>query len=156
MALGLKSLEVEAGDRVALPDVQPNRMGGRTLAVTRLGAVLVPLNTRPRSVDIAHMLQDLGSVALITQHRAESFGLYRYCTGGFIEDVCPNLQHIVVAAPEEALENPSSLGLMLTRRVRRAAAGLSRQRMSMPWPISFTPPAPPDVCASHAAPPQSQ
>ncbi len=42
-------------------------------AVTRLGAVLVPLNIRLRSVDISHMLRDSGSVALITQHSAEGF-----------------------------------------------------------------------------------
>ena len=106
MALGLKSLGVEAGDRVALWMSNRIEWVVAQFAVTRLGAVLVPLNTRLRSVDIAHMLQDSGSVALITQHRAESFDYVDIVREVLAEDVCPNLQHIVVAAPEEALENP--------------------------------------------------
>ena len=100
MALGLKSLGVEAGDRVALWMSNRIEWVVAQFAVTRLGAVLVSTQRRH-----AHMLQE-PSVALITQHRAESFDYIDIVRKVLAEDVCPNLQHIVVAAPEEALENP--------------------------------------------------
>jgi len=106
MARGLMALGVAAGDRVALWMSNRIEWVVAQFAVTRLGAVLVPLNTRLRSVDIAHMLRDSGSVALITQHRADGFDYIDIVREVLAEKACPELQHIVVAAAEGELEAP--------------------------------------------------
>ena len=106
LARGLMALGVEPGDRVAL--WMSNRVEWiiAQFAVTRLGGVLVPLNTRLRSVDIAHMLRDSGSVALITQHRADGFAYIDVISEVLAEGDCPALRHVVVAAADVELEPP--------------------------------------------------
>jgi fatty-acyl-CoA synthase len=105
IARGLIALGVRSGDRVAL--WMSNRIEWiiAQFAVTRLGAVLVPLNTRLRSVDISHMLRDSGSVALITQHSAEGFNYIDVVREVLKEGGCPDLKRVIVAAPEGELES---------------------------------------------------
>jgi acyl-CoA synthetase (AMP-forming)/AMP-acid ligase II len=105
-ARGLMTLGVQAGDRVAL--WMSNRVEWiiAQFAVTRLGAVLVPLNTRLRSVDITHMLRDSGSVVLITQHHAEGFSYLDIVREVIADGQCTALSHVVVAAPDDDLETP--------------------------------------------------
>ena len=105
MARGLIALEVRSGNRVAL--WMSNRIEWiiAQFAVTRLGAVLVPLNTRLRSVDISHMLRDSGSVALITQHSADGFNYIDVVREVLKEGGCPSLKRVIVAAPKDALES---------------------------------------------------
>ncbi len=98
LARGLIALGVSPGDRVAL--WMSNRIEWiiAQFAVTRLGGVLVPLNTRLRSVDISHMLRDSGSVVLITQHHADGFSYIDVIQEVIAEGGCPALKHVVVAA----------------------------------------------------------
>lgn len=106
MARGLMSIGVEPGDRVALWMSNRIEWVVAQFAVTRLGGVLVPLNTRLRSVDIAHMLRDSGSVALITQRRADGFDYIDIVKDVLAEGHCPALQHVIVAAADIFLEHP--------------------------------------------------
>jgi fatty-acyl-CoA synthase len=104
MARALIALGIQPGDRVAL--WMSNRIEWiiAQFAVTRLGAVLVPLNTRLRSVDISHMLRDSGSVVLITQHRADGFNYIDVVRDVLEAGDCPDLRRVIVAAPEDDLE----------------------------------------------------
>lgn len=72
-AKGLLSLGIVPGDRVAIWMSNRIEWPIAQLAVTRCGAVLVPLNTRLRTEDLSHALRDSGAVAVITQARSEEF-----------------------------------------------------------------------------------
>ncbi|MEP9365111.1 AMP-binding protein [Nocardioides sp. CN2-186] len=66
VAQALRERGVEAGDRVAVMlDNQPE-FPVTWLALTRLGAAIVPLNVRYRSVDAQHLLDDAGVRVAVT------------------------------------------------------------------------------------------
>ncbi len=64
-ASGLLALGVMPGDRVAIWMSNRIEWPIAQLAVTRCGAVLVPLNTRLRTEDLSHALRDSGAVAIV-------------------------------------------------------------------------------------------
>jgi crotonobetaine/carnitine-CoA ligase len=68
-AQALRARGVKSGDRVAV--MLPNRAEFPLLwlALARLGAALVPVNTRYRSADAAHVLTDSGAVLVITDEK---------------------------------------------------------------------------------------
>jgi fatty-acyl-CoA synthase len=70
VARGLMALGIEPGDKVAL--WMPNRPEWvhAALAVMRIGAVLVPINTRLRTEDVAYVLGQSDSTALIIAARS--------------------------------------------------------------------------------------
>lgn len=100
-ARGLLALGVMPGDRVAIwmsnriewPIVQ--------LAVTRCGAVLVPLNTRLRTEDLSHALRDSGAVAIVTQSRSEEFSYLDIIREIANENRCPTLRKVIVVGEVE-------------------------------------------------------
>jgi acyl-CoA synthetase (AMP-forming)/AMP-acid ligase II len=105
-ARGLLTLGVRPGHRVALWMSNVWEWVVVQFAVTRLGAVLTPLNTRLRTDDLAYTLRHSGAKVLVTQGAAEF---------SYVETVrrilaepgrLPDLQHIVVARPQGTDEAP--------------------------------------------------
>jgi fatty-acyl-CoA synthase len=70
LARGLLRLDVEPGDRVALWMVNRPEWIQAALAVMRIGAILVPVNTRFRTEDLAYVLAQSGSSVLIVAARS--------------------------------------------------------------------------------------
>jgi fatty-acyl-CoA synthase len=65
VARGLIALGIKPGDKVSLWMMNRSEWIAAALAVLRIGAVLVPINTRFRSEDAAYVLAQSDSVALI-------------------------------------------------------------------------------------------
>jgi fatty-acyl-CoA synthase len=70
LARGLMHLAVQPGDRVALWMVNRPEWMQAALAVIRIGAVLVPVNTRFRTEDLAYVLGQSGASVLIVAARS--------------------------------------------------------------------------------------
>src|SRR3954449_365423 len=66
LAAGLASFGVEHGDRVALLAANGHRYLEAFFAVPAAGIVLVPLNTRLATPEMAHIVRHSGSSVLIT------------------------------------------------------------------------------------------
>jgi acyl-CoA synthetase (AMP-forming)/AMP-acid ligase II len=66
LAVRMRAAGVEPGDRVAI--LLPNSLEWPLawLAVGRLGAVAVPVNSKVRDADLGHILRDSGSVLVVT------------------------------------------------------------------------------------------
>ncbi len=86
LAGGLRTAGVRRGDRVAV--LAGNRPEVLLLlgAVARLGAILVPINTRMSTQEVAHLLADAAPVLLVAESAFEPLaGTYdggRYCLDG--------------------------------------------------------------------------
>ncbi len=100
VAQGLLALGVQPGDRVALWMSNIWEWVAIQFAVTRIGAVLTPLNTRLRVEDLRHTLRDSGAKVLLTQARSQEFS-YVEVIREIMQDRAsvPDLQHVVVARP---------------------------------------------------------
>lgn len=99
-ARGLLALGVKVGDRVAIWMSNRIEWPIAQLAVTRCGAVLVPLNTRLRLDDLSHALNDSGAVVIITQHKSLEFD-YLSVLGEIVRlRRCPALGSVVVVDGE--------------------------------------------------------
>jgi fatty-acyl-CoA synthase len=70
VARGLIALGIKPGDKVSLWMMNRSEWIAAALAVLRIGAVLVPINTRFRSKDAAYVLAQSDSVALIIAARS--------------------------------------------------------------------------------------
>jgi fatty-acyl-CoA synthase len=70
VAKGLLALGVRAGDKVALWLVNRPEWIEAAFAVMRIGAVLVPINTRLRTEDVAYIIDQSDSRALILAERS--------------------------------------------------------------------------------------
>ncbi len=70
VARGLIALGIKPGDKVSLWMMNRSEWITAALAVLRIGAVLVPINTRFRSEDAAYVLAQSDSVALIIAARS--------------------------------------------------------------------------------------
>ncbi len=96
---------VERGDRVALWMSNIWEWIVVQFAVTRIGAVLTPLNTRLRIEDLRHTLRDSGAKMLFTQAATKDFRYLEVLNDiGFNSGVLPDLKHVVVARPGMVLE----------------------------------------------------
>lgn len=106
-ARGLAALGVRPGDRVALWMSNTWEWVTVQFAVTRIGAVLTPLNTRLRSDDLAHALNDSGAAVLVTQVSTGEFSFVDL-VGGLLArpERLPALRHVVVARPDRGLAAP--------------------------------------------------
>src|SRR5215467_9645526 len=79
-AKGLLALGVEPGDRVALWMLNRPEWMEAAFAVMKIGAVLVPINTRFRTEDVAYILDQSDTTALILAERSgpiEYLGMVR-------------------------------------------------------------------------------
>jgi fatty-acyl-CoA synthase len=70
VARGLVALGVEPGERVALWLVNRPEWIEAAFAVMRIGAVLVPVNTRLRTDDVGYVLEQSGAATLIVAERS--------------------------------------------------------------------------------------
>ncbi|MBT4486085.1 MAG: acyl--CoA ligase [Rhodospirillaceae bacterium] len=95
---GLLALGVAPGDRVALWMSNIWEWIVVQLAVTRMGAVLTPINTRLRVDDMGHILRDCGATVLFTQGASKEFS-YVEVMGEILTALGPDtsLRHVVVA-----------------------------------------------------------
>ncbi len=98
IAKGLLALDVQPGDRVALWMSNICEWVAIQFAVTRIGAVLTPLNTRLRVEDLRHTLSDSGAKILLTQAGSPDFSYVDVVREILREpDSVAALQHVVVA-----------------------------------------------------------
>lgn len=106
-AHGLLALGVQPGDRVAVWMSNIWEWIVAQFAVTRVGAVLTPLNTRLRTEDLRHTLRDSGANVLITQADAHEFS-YIDIIRAILADrsSVPDLRHVVVARAHGAHGDP--------------------------------------------------
>lgn len=106
-ARGLMALGVQRGDRVAVWMSNIWEWVVMQFAITRMGAVMTPVNTRLRIEDLRHTLSDSGARVLVTQARAKEFS-YLDTIRAILRDRggVPSLQHVVVARPDGPLETP--------------------------------------------------
>jgi fatty-acyl-CoA synthase len=72
LALGLRQLGVERGDRVAFLGLNSVELVETMFAVAKLGAVFLPVNTRLAPPELRHVLEDSGARLLIWQGGFES------------------------------------------------------------------------------------
>jgi fatty-acyl-CoA synthase len=88
VAKGLMALGIRPGEKVSL--WMPNRPEWMSclLAVMKIGAILVPINTRFRTADLEYVVRQSNSSTLITVDRS---GPVRY--GDMICELCPDLDH---------------------------------------------------------------
>lgn len=106
-ARGLMALGVRPGDRVALWMSNIWEWIVAQFAITRMGAVMTPINTRLRVEDLRHTLSDSGARVLISQARGLDFS-YLDTIRAILRDhdSVPALQHVVVARTDGPLEAP--------------------------------------------------
>jgi fatty-acyl-CoA synthase len=107
VAKGLLALGVRPGDRVAVWMSNIWEWVAIQFAVTRVGAVLTPLNTRLRVEDLRHTLRDSGAKVLLTQATSQEFS-YVEVVREILQDrsSVPDLQHVVVARPAGTVALP--------------------------------------------------
>ncbi len=113
-ARGLMALGVQPGERVALWMVNRPEWVIAAFAVFKVGAVLLPINTRLRADDVAYILKQSESATLIANDRA---GPVDYL--GMIASLLPRLDH----ANPEALADKDYPHLKRIVLHGRAAAG---------------------------------
>ncbi len=101
LALGLRSLGVKKGDRVAVSLGNCGEFAALTYAVFKLGAVLVPLNPAFGAAQVAAALAHLGAVVLVVGAVADR--AYKPCRGrsnlGLLRAVVPDLHRRAVESP---------------------------------------------------------
>ena len=87
-ARGLIQLGVEPGEKVSL--WMPNRPEWvhALFAVAKIGAVLVPINTRFRTADLEYVLHQSNTTTLITVDRSGPVGYI-----DMVRELCPELEH---------------------------------------------------------------
>lgn len=108
IARGFLGLDVKPGERVAVWMSNIWEWVAVQLAVTRIGAVLTPINTRLRVDDLAYILADTGARVVVTQGGSGEFS-YEAVLADLMTDRerLPALEHVVVARAFEQREAPS-------------------------------------------------
>jgi fatty-acyl-CoA synthase len=88
VAKGLLALGIQAGEKVSL--WMPNRPEwlSTLFAVMKIGAILVPINTRFRTAELQYVVHQSNSTTLITVDHA---GPIRY--SAMVRELCPDLHH---------------------------------------------------------------
>ena len=95
VAKGLLALGIQPGEKVSL--WMPNRPEwlSTLFAVMKIGAILVPINTRFRTAELEYVVRQSDSTTLITVDRS---GPVRY--GAMVCELCPDLQRERPGSPE--------------------------------------------------------
>src|SRR5918996_3399269 len=86
VAKGLMALGIQPGEKVSL--WMPNRPEWISImfAVMKIGAILVPINTRFRTADLEYVVRQSNSTTLITVDRSGPV-----CYSEMVCDLCPDL-----------------------------------------------------------------
>ena len=112
LAKGLMSLGIDPGDKVALWMVNRPEWIDAMFAVMKIGAVLVPVNTRFRTEDMAYVLAQSDAAAVLLADRSgpvDYLGMMREVSpalGARPDARFPCLRHVVVhsaSAPDDAV-----------------------------------------------------
>lgn len=113
-AKGLIALGVQPGDKVSL--WMPNRPEWIHLlfAVMKIGAILVPINTRFRTTDLDYVVSQSNTTTLITVDRSGPVGYF-----DMVHELCPELDSA----------DPDHLGIAQLPDLRRVVV-LSEQRLA--------------------------
>jgi fatty-acyl-CoA synthase len=133
-ARGLLALGLEPGDHVALWMPNVVEWNVANLAIARIGAVTVTVNSRYRAFELEYLLRQSDAKALVMLDRFAAAGLdYRPILRGVVPDVLwqqdrrivsgkfPELRHVVVFGEER---DPGCLGAAdVVRRGERVPAG---------------------------------
>jgi long-chain acyl-CoA synthetase len=95
LANGLKGLEIERGDRVAIMLPNTPEFAYSFFACQKLGAIAVPFNTMYKGGEIRHILQDCGAKVIITLNSMVPL----------INEIRPELPHLqhVITTGERSL-----------------------------------------------------
>lgn len=104
LAAGLASLGVARGDRVAVQTPNWAEFATITVALSRLGAVLVPIMPIFRGDEVGYILRHSGAKVIVgpdTFHSFDFLGMYL----GLLDQL-PDLEAVLIARPE----NPAGLG----------------------------------------------
>jgi fatty-acyl-CoA synthase len=101
LARGLLALGVQPGEKVALWMVNRPEFIEAMFAVIKIGAILVPINTRLRTEDTAYILGQSDSAALLIVDRS---GPVDYL--GMVKELAPSLR--AGAVREERFQTPAS------------------------------------------------
>src|SRR5262245_2692108 len=109
-AKGLIALGVRPGDKVALWMLNRPEWIEAAFAIMKIGAVLVPVNTRLRTDDVAYIVDQSDSTALILAERSgpvDYLGMVRElmpCSIAPSATRLPKLRHLLVLGDEPAPE----------------------------------------------------
>jgi fatty-acyl-CoA synthase len=112
VAKGLVNLGVAPGERVALWMVNRPEWIDAMFAITKVGAVLVPVNTRFRTDDVAYVVGQSGATTLVIAARSGPVG-YLDMVRGLAPSLapgearCPRLQRVIVL---DAEDEPGTVG----------------------------------------------
>lgn len=109
-AIALLELGVKPGERIALWMSNCPEWVIAQFAATRLGAILVPLNTRLRRDDLAYALSDCGARAVFTQANSAGFSYVELLQDILDANLCPELRHIVIAKEDGVDLTPPMMG----------------------------------------------
>lgn len=99
LAAGLRRLGVERGDRVVVQLPNWAEFALVAAAVSRMGAVLVPIMPIYRSAEVSYVVQHSGAVAAVTCGSFKGFDYLEMYAG--VQAEHPQLRHRVVARPVE-------------------------------------------------------
>lgn len=101
LAGGLAGLGVRPGDRVALWMSNLPEWVITQCAVTLMGAVLVPLNTRLREADLGPLLANCGARVLVTQSSSPELDYLALVESILDDGAAPDLEQVVVVANDD-------------------------------------------------------
>ena len=151
-AKGLIALGIRPGDKVALWLLNRPEWIEAAFAVMKIGAVLVPINTRLRTEDVAYIADQSDSTALILAERSgpiDYLAMVRELVPPGVAPAAtrlPKLRHIVLFGDEP---RPDTVAWSARARRRRRAS------MTRPSPRGPTPSIPrtsPFSCTPRAPP----
>jgi fatty-acyl-CoA synthase len=143
VARGLVALGIRAGDKVALWMVSRPEWIEAAFAVIKIGAVLVPINTRLRTEDVAYILDQSDSTTLILAERSgpiDYLGMVRELVplGAPPERTrLPTLRHIVLLSDERRPETIALEQLIADGTTIEEAALASRAAAVDPEDLAF-------------------
>lgn len=136
LARGLIGMGVAPGDRVGLLMANSPECVACIFAITMCGAVLVPINTRYRAVELPHVITNADLVAILTSDRIDDYvdlpGLLREALPGLAEAPDPHALALA-AAPSlrtvVVLGRRRSPGALSAGELEELAAGVSEDEL---------------------------
>jgi fatty-acyl-CoA synthase len=131
-AKGLLEVGIAPGDKVALWMVNRPEWIEAMFAVMKIGAILVPINTRFRTEDMAYVLAQCDATAVILAERSgpiEYLGMLRQVVpalGARPDPRFPRLRHVVAVAERPAADTVGWSAML--ERGRRVGDAVLRER----------------------------
>src|SRR5215469_2890316 len=109
LAVGLKRRGVRSGDRVAVQLPNWTEFPVIAAALSRIGAILVPIMPIYREDEVAYVLRHSGAVAAVTCHEFRGFGHLEMFQKVRYE--APDLRAVYVARPPAGADAPEAPAL---------------------------------------------